>query len=101
MPPASIAVVKARSGGQCEVYSYYYDYRMTKEEMDRREDHLSVRCKNVAQPIPHHKLARSQGGGHEPSNLIDICSQCHGWVHDNPTNATLGGLTIPYKGFIL
>lgn len=32
----------------------------------------------------HHRLMRSQGGGHELSNLLAVCSRCHDWVHSHP-----------------
>lgn len=35
----------------------------------------------------HHCLPRQKGGDHEDIELL--CSQCHGMVHANYTNATL------------
>lgn len=32
----------------------------------------------------HHRLARSQGGKHELSNCLYVCSACHNWIHANP-----------------
>lgn len=40
----------------------------------------------------HHILRRSQGGGDDRDNTIDVCSACHRWVHDNPAAALVLGL---------
>lgn len=63
--------VSARSGGQCEA-------------------RLDI-CTGQAQAV-HHVLRRSQGGGHEPENLLHLCNACHGWVHANPAKAVEKGL---------
>jgi len=57
-------IVAGRSGGRCEA---------------------SIRgvCSGGAECV-HHVLRRSQGGGHEPENLLHLCHRCHGWVHANP-----------------
>lgn len=43
----------------------------------------------------HHRLRRSQGPDHTIQNVIILCgsgtTQCHGWVHANPTDARAGG----------
>jgi len=33
----------------------------------------------------HHRLMRSQGGGHDLENLILLCATAHRYVHDNPS----------------
>lgn len=35
----------------------------------------------------HHVRLRSQGGGNEASNLIDVCASAHDWIHANPREA--------------
>jgi len=59
----SAAKVLAWSGGRCE------------------------RCRNPQELVGplqvHHRLMRSQGGGHEPSNLAALCSGCHKMIHDH------------------
>ena len=35
----------------------------------------------------HHRLMRSQGGGHEADNLLAVCSPCHEYVHQHPEYA--------------
>lgn len=32
----------------------------------------------------HHRLMRSQGGGHGSENLLHVCSMCHDFIHANP-----------------
>ena len=31
----------------------------------------------------HHVKRRSQGGDHEPGNLLWVCHRCHTWIHGN------------------
>lgn len=50
-------IVLKRAGGRCE------------------------RCRRRRPLDPHHKLARSQGGSHDPSNLVAICRDCHDALH--------------------
>lgn len=40
----------------------------------------------------HHVLSRARGGTHDPSNLLHLCTQLHGWAHANPRAATELGL---------
>lgn len=35
----------------------------------------------------HHRLRRSQGGGHTPENLLAVCFHCHEQIHRNPARA--------------
>lgn len=39
----------------------------------------------------HHKLRRSQGGTDDASNTVDCCSQCHAFIHANPSKAYAHG----------
>ena len=48
-------------------------------------------CTGMAESV-HHVLRRSQGGGHDPSNLLALCTACHQWVHANPAKAIELGL---------
>lgn len=32
----------------------------------------------------HHRLMRSQGGGHEADNLLNVCRHCHDLIHAEP-----------------
>jgi hypothetical protein len=32
----------------------------------------------------HHRLMRSQGGGDEPENTLDVCAACHDLIHARP-----------------
>lgn len=50
----------------------------------------------------HHRLLRSQGGTHAPSNLVTLTGSGttgeHGWVHANPRIATVLGYMVPSWG---
>lgn len=37
----------------------------------------------------HHIIPRSKGGSDDPSNLIDVCSNCHEDIHEGPAGANL------------
>ena len=42
----------------------------------------------------HHRKLRSQGGGHELTNLVLIHAECHEWTHANPTAAYVLGWMV-------
>lgn len=42
----------------------------------------------------HHRKRRSQGGTNDPVNLIDVCLECHEWIHRNPEQAYELGLLV-------
>lgn len=51
------------------------------------------RCPRDAERGPHHLKERSQGGTHEPENLLDLCWwNCHSWIKPNPKLARERGL---------
>lgn len=35
----------------------------------------------------HHRRMRSQGGGNESENLMDLCLACHDHIHRNPAES--------------
>lgn len=72
VPEESAAEVIRRSGGWCE---------------------CSERCTDRGEVI-HHRLLRSQGGGHEPSNLLHLSVRHHLRVHANPAESYAQGLLI-------
>jgi HNH endonuclease/Domain of unknown function (DUF222) len=41
-------------------------------------------CTNTRFLEVHHRRPISQGGGHDPGNLITLCGACHRWVHERP-----------------
>lgn len=78
IPPASLAVVEARSGGRCEVCPRIV-----------LVDPSWTPCEGMADD-PHHRRRQgegaSKGGGHMPENLLAACRRGHiEWVH-NPRN---------------
>lgn len=52
----------------------------------RCEAHLKG-CQGEAHHV-HHILRRSQGGKHEESNLLSVCTRCHDFIHANPKEAS-------------
>ena len=42
----------------------------------------------------HHRKLRSQGGDNSPENLIDVCLECHEWIHRNPEISYELGLLV-------
>lgn len=68
----SVKVVKQRSGGLCEAGV---------EEV----------CTGHGQHR-HHVILRSRGGSDLPENLLDVCSNCHWWIHHHVAEATKRGL---------
>jgi hypothetical protein len=63
-------IVKERSGGICEI------------------------CGALRASEQHHRRNRSQGGRWQPSNILDLCRQDHGWVTEHPAAALRNGWTI-------
>jgi 5-methylcytosine-specific restriction endonuclease McrA len=45
----------------------------------------------------HHMLMRSQGGKHDVSNLLAVCSECHSYIHLNPAIAYERGFLVRSK----
>jgi len=43
----------------------------------------------------HHRKLRSQGGGHDLTNLAALCPGCHLHCHRNPVEARMGGWIVP------
>jgi 5-methylcytosine-specific restriction endonuclease McrA len=35
----------------------------------------------------HHRRLRSQGGTHDPANLLAVCQPCHDHIHHRPAEA--------------
>jgi 5-methylcytosine-specific restriction endonuclease McrA len=64
-------IVKQRSGGRCEA-------------------RIPSVCIGRASEV-HHIKSRARGGGHDPANLLDLCTPCHRFVTENPRSATQMG----------
>lgn len=63
----------------------------------RPEDPMRWRCEICGEnPATerHHKLRRSQGGGDEQANTMDLCGWCHAEVHANPEHSYREGYLI-------
>lgn len=74
VPSAVRTAVEKRSGGYCEA--------AVTGNCRRRGGHL------------HHKLMRSQGGPHTEANLIDVCPNCHSYIHGHPNWAYENGYLV-------
>jgi len=44
----------------------------------------------------HHIVARSQGGSDDPSNLVDLCPNCHALRHGGPIGGMLNGRALSH-----
>lgn len=53
-----------------------------------------VRCGEREAVHKHHRKMRSQGGDNSPENIVDLCLECHGWVHANPAAAYESGWLV-------
>jgi len=68
-------VVRERSKGRCEVWSWPHA------------------CTLIATEF-HHRRRRAQGGDHSPENLVHVCLRAHLQIHDRPDLARREGLLI-------
>ena len=66
IPAANRDAVGRRSNGWCEI--------------------IHLNCSGRATEV-HHRLMRSQGGGHDVDNLLHLCGAGHRLVHDNPEHS--------------
>lgn len=72
-----------------------------RETVLKRDRWCCLRCGKVvvgrAKSIHHRKL-RSQGGRHDPENLITLCGTgtlgCHGWVHSHVAESLASGWLV-------
>ncbi|MGH8575610.1 MAG: HNH endonuclease [Gammaproteobacteria bacterium] len=67
----------------------------------RRDQYRCQRCGRQALHVPHslnHRDARSQGGLHDPANLIFLCGSgstgCHGQIEESPEEAYQFGFKL-------
>ncbi|MHC9647376.1 HNH endonuclease [Corynebacterium diphtheriae] len=74
MPEHVAEAVISRSRGACEAMN-------------------SQSCTGLGQPL-HHRRMRSQGGSHEVTNLIYVCSGCHQWIHGHPKESYKAGWLV-------
>lgn len=56
--------------------------------------HIAPDCRDRNEHAHHRKLL-SQGGPTNDVNLLNVCSRCHLWIHDNVAEATERGLIVP------
>lgn len=97
-------LIEQRADG-CEAPRLYRDF-LLREHMrprDERDENLIDRvhdldaaCSRRAVDL-HHKRNRSQGGKDTDDSLLLLCRECHSFATDNPTDATLIGLSMMAK----
>lgn len=51
-------------------------------------------CREARAVHIHHRKLRSQGGRHEPANLLHLCNRCHRDVHANPERSYSLGFLV-------
>lgn len=63
----------------------------TRREVLSRDRHRcqGPGCTNSRFLEVHHRRPISQGGGHDPGNLVTLCGACHRWVHERPHDAPM------------
>jgi hypothetical protein len=75
-----LPLVLARDGHRCQAVTVFPD----------------VHCQGRL--TAHHKRLRSQGGGHDPDNLVTVCNNHHLYIHLHPEEAAAHGFIIRTGG---
>ena len=65
-----------------------------KAVITRADGHCEV-CGTPGPSHVHHRKLRSQGGRHEPVNLLHIHHTCHERIHANPERSYALGHLVP------
>jgi hypothetical protein len=69
--------VALRSGGLCEARYFAQNYAPDADVIDALK---AVKCE-IRATNTHHRKYRSRQGTNALSNLIDLCTPCHSWIH--------------------
>lgn len=84
-------IVRERSQGYCESWRFVRDNcDLETQDLYHPEGGLASVCAIRATNV-HHRKYRSRRGTNALSNLIDLCTPCHAWIHahgkfDGPAN---------------
>lgn len=76
---------------------YPRDWDQRRKYVYRRDDHQCQRCGRRGGPRgnvelhAHHRIPNSEGGSHQPSNLVTVCKSCHEQIHGH----AVGGAKTP------
>jgi len=73
-------------------FSYFKDNGINNHVFDKRSIGNCALCGSFGVLHQHHTITRSKGGGSE--DLVGLCSDCHGWVHNHPGEAAKRGLYL-------
>lgn len=60
---------------------YPADWPSRSAEVRKRDGYACVRCGATRELHVHHRVALSDGGTHDLTNLVTLCSRCHALVH--------------------
>lgn len=81
--------------------------RFTRNDWDEASMLLFARSRDMCElcgdnkPTERHHRKRRREGGDRLSNLLFLCSTCHGWITDNPESVTRAralGYIVPALG---
>lgn len=67
--------------------AYESEFREARVEVRKRSlgrCEASTEACTVTAVHVHHRKLRSHGGSNDPSNLLDLCTPCHEWIHAHP-----------------
>lgn len=71
-----------------------WNERLTRAAVAGRSNGYCEWCARQQATDKHHRRNASQGGGWHPSNIVNLCRECHQWVTVNPEEAHAVGLTL-------
>jgi hypothetical protein len=60
--------------------------------------HRCERCGSAELLTHHHRVKRSHGGGHVPSNVVLLCGSCHPHVEHHADEAEAEGWVVKSGG---
>lgn len=52
------------------------------------------RCGSNDRLTHHHRVKRSHGGEHRPSNVVVLCGSCHPWIEGHDVEAVSEGWAV-------
>lgn len=65
--------------------------RRTRKLVDERSDGFCEKCGTPGATDKAHRISRGVGGEWCPTNILDLCRDCHNYHHANPNLAYRGG----------
>lgn len=65
--------------------------RRTRKVVEVRSDGFCEKCGTPGATDKAHRVSRGVGGAWAPTNILDLCRDCHSYNHANPALAYRGG----------